>query len=303
MILAIDIGGTAAKMGLLTEDGRFVARRETSVCFDGYRTPILDTVLDAADSFIKEENVRIRGIGVSATGQIDTALGIVAGTNGKIPHYEGAPIKAAMEERFRVPVWVLNDANAAALGECFLGAGKGCPDVLMVTLGTGVGGGLVLNGRVYGGSRGFAGELGHFTLYADGVPCACGKRGCFESYASAGALVQRAGAENGRELFKRVKAGDEGMKRALEAWLGDVAAGLTGLIHIFNPRLVLIGGGISAQEELLIAPLKEKVLSGVMPRFAEGLDLRRAVLGNDAGMIGALRFWLDQEGEQKHDHR
>ena len=295
MILAIDIGGTSVKMGLLRENGEITARAEASVSFDGYRTPVLDTVVQAAGRFLAEQQTVVRGIGVSATGQIDTAAGVVAGTNGKIPGYEGARIRETLEARFSVPVWVLNDANAAALGESYLGAGRGLHNVLMVTLGTGVGGGLVLDGRIYGGSRGFAGELGHFTLYQDGVPCACGKRGCYECYASASALVRRAGAENGRVLFDRVRSGDPAASAALDAWLDDVAAGLTGLIHIFNPETVLIGGGISAQEELLIEPLRRRVLAGVMPRFAEGLTLRRAVLGNDAGMIGALRFWLDQE--------
>ena len=298
ILLAIDIGGTAVKMGLLREDGTILARTEDSVCFDQYKTPILDTVIRTAEHFLHEQDATINGIGVSATGQIDTALGTVAGTNGKIPHYEGSEIKKTLEKRFSVPVWVLNDANAAALGECFLGAGKGYTDVLMITLGTGVGGGLVLNGRVYGGTRGFAGELGHFTLYQDGVPCACGKRGCYESYASTTALVNAAGTKNGRELFEKVRAGDTEMQAILDHWLDDVAAGLTGLIHIFNPSLVLVGGGVSAQEEFLITPLRRKVLAGVMPRFAENLRIEHASLGNDAGMIGALRFWLDQEGDK-----
>lgn len=301
ILLAIDIGGTAVKLGLLREDGAILARTEASVCFDGYQTPILDTVLLAAERFLQAQDTAVAGIGVSATGQIDTALGVVAGTNGKIPRYEGSEIKKALEARFAVPVWALNDANAAVLGECFLGAGKGYRDVLMVTLGTGVGGGLVLNRRVYGGARGFAGELGHFSLYQDGPRCACGKRGCYENYASTTALVRAAGVENGRALFERVRAGDREMQAVLDKWLDDVAAGLTGLIHIFNPEIVLVGGGVSAQEELLIAPLRRKVLSGVMPRFAENLRVERASLGNDAGMIGALRFWLDQEGDQ-YDH-
>ncbi len=294
-ILGLDIGGTTVKIGLLNEGGDILARREVSVSFDGYQTPILDTVCSAAEIFLKEENASVSGIAVSATGQIDTANGVVAGTNGKIPNYEGSPVRKRLEQLFHVPVWVLNDANAAALGECFLGAGKGYQDVLMITLGTGVGGGLVLGGRVYGGSRGFAGEVGHFTLYQDGIPCSCGKRGCFESYASARALVERAETADGKELFQKVREGDPKAKAALDAWMADVAAGITGLIHLLNPSLVLIGGGISVQEELLIEPLRRNILSGVMPRFAENLRVERAVLGNDAGLIGALRFWLDQE--------
>ena len=305
MILSIDIGGTAVKMGLVDHEGAIQARHEASVCFDHYQTPILTTVIREAQAFLARESAQIEGIGVSATGQVDDRAGAVIGTNGKIPHYEGAQIKHDMEAAFGVPVFALNDANAAALGECFAGRAKGVQNVLMVTLGTGVGGGIVLGGKIFGGTRGIAGELGHFTLYQDGPRCPCGKRGCFESYAATTALVRRAKEAtgeadmNGRIVFSRAADGDQAMLAVLSAWIDDIAAGISGLVHIFNPQMVLIGGGVSAQEALLIAPLRERVLRSVMPRFAECLQLEAATLGNDAGMIGAARFYLDcvrQEG-------
>ena len=305
MILSIDIGGTAVKMGLVDHEGTIHARHEASVCFDHYQTPILTTVIREAQAFLARESAQIEGIGVSATGQVDDRAGAVIGTNGKIPHYEGAQIKRDMEAAFGVPVFALNDANAAALGECFAGRAKGVQNVLMVTLGTGVGGGIVLGGKIFGGTRGIAGELGHFTLYQDGPRCPCGKRGCFESYAATTALVRRAKEAtgeadmNGRIVFSRAADGDQAMLAVLSAWIDDIAAGISGLVHIFNPQMVLIGGGVSAQEALLIAPLRERVLRSVMPRFAECLQLEAATLGNDAGMIGAARFYLDcvrQEG-------
>ena len=293
MILSIDIGGTAVKMGLVDHAGAIHARHEASVCFDHYQTPILTTVIREAQAFLARESAQIEGIGVSATGQVDDRAGAVIGTNGKIPHYEGAQIKRDMEAAFGVPVFALNDANAAALGECFAGRAKGVQNVLMVTLGTGVGGGIVLGGKIFGGTRGIAGELGHFTLYQDGPRCPCGKRGCFESYAATTALVRRAKEAtgeadmNGRIVFSRAADGDQAMLAVLSAWIDDIAAGISGLVHIFNPQMVLIGGGVSAQEALLIAPLRERVLRSVMPRFAECLQLEAATLGNDAGMIGA----------------
>ena len=305
MILSIDIGGTAVKMGLVDHEGAIHARHEASVCFDHYQTPILTTVIREAQAFLARESAQIEGIGVSATGQVDDRAGAVIGTNGKIPHYEGAQIKRDMEAAFGVPVFALNDANAAALGECFAGRAKGVQNVLMVTLGTGVGGGIVLGGKIFGGTRGIAGELGHFTLYQDGPRCPCGKRGCFESYAATTALVRRAKEAtgeadmNGRIVFSRAADGDQAMLAVLSAWIDDIAAGISGLVHIFNPQMVLIGGGVSAQEALLIAPLRERVLRSVMPRFAECLQLEAATLDNDAGMIGAARFYLDcvrQEG-------
>ena len=302
MILSIDIGGTAVKMGLVDREGNIHARHEASVCYDNYATPILTTVIREAKAFLARENAEIEGIGVSATGQVDDRIGAVIGTNGKIPGYEGSQIKRDMEAEFGVPAYALNDANAAALGESFIGGAKGLDNVIMVTIGTGVGGGIVLGGRIFGGTRGIAGEIGHFTLYQDGVPCPCGKIGCFESYAATSTLVRNAQAAtgesemNGRIVFRRAKDGDETMLRVLDAWIDDIAAGITGLVHIFNPQIVLIGGGVSAQEELLIEPLRKRVLATAMPRFAEGLRLERAVLSNDAGLIGAAKFFMDRNG-------
>ncbi len=301
MILSIDIGGTAVKMGLVDREGEIHARHEASVCYDNYQTPILTTVIREAKAFLQKIGAAVEGIGVSATGQVDDAIGAVIGTNGRIPNYEGCQIKRDMEAAFGVPVYALNDANAAALGECFAGRAKGLAHVLMITLGTGVGGGIVLGGKIFGGARGVAGELGHFTLYQDGMPCTCGKRGCYEQYASTTALVRRAkeatGEDelNGRIIFERAAAKDETMLSVLDGWIDDIAAGLTGLIHIFNPQMVLIGGGVSAQEELLIAPLRARVLAGAMPRFAEGLRVESATLANDAGLIGAAKFFMDRE--------
>ena len=299
MILSIDIGGTAVKLGLVDRQGVIHARCEASVCYDGYETPILTTVIREAQAFLAREGVQVEGAGVSATGQVDDRQGAVIGTNGKIPHYEGAQLKRGLEAALGVPVFALNDANAAALGECFAGRARGVSNVLMITLGTGVGGGIVLGGKIFGGTRGIAGELGHFTLYQDGVPCPCGKRGCFESYAATTALVRRAKEAtgepslDGRTIFARAGAGDAVMLSVLDAWIDDIAAGISGLVHIFNPDMVLIGGGVSAQEELLIAPLRERVLAQVMPRFAEGLRIEAATLSNDAGLIGAAKFYMD----------
>ena len=293
MILGVDIGGTQVKLALLTREGTILARHAESVSFDGYRTPIMTTVLHACTALLDRHPMPLEGIAVSATGQIDSHTGVVVGTNGSIPGYEGTPVAFILSEAFGTDVTVLNDANAAALGECFLGAGRGAKNLVMITLGTGVGGGIVLDGKIHLGCRGLAGELGHFTLNHRGPLCSCGKRGCFELYASTSALTRLAGTENGREVFDRAAAGDSRMRAVLDEWIGCIADGITGLVHIFNPELILIGGGVSVQEALLIHPLEEKVLAGVMPRFREGLHVRRAMLGNDAGLIGALRFFLD----------
>ena len=148
--LAIDIGGTAVKLGIVDEEGRVLSKTEQSVCFDNYETPILTTVLSAAEQFLKEQAVEpqgLAGIGVSAAGQIDTRKGIVAGTCGSLPNYIGSPIKAELEAKFGLPTTVANDANCMTLGEVWVGGAKGYTDVIGVTLGTGVGGGI-LTGEV-----------------------------------------------------------------------------------------------------------------------------------------------------------
>ena len=196
--LAIDIGGTSVKLGVVDETGAVLVEAEEGVCVDGYETPILTTVLKAAKTFVDVQDLSpasFVGVGVSATGQIDSRKGMVVGTCGNFPHYIGSPIKAALEEDFGLPVTVANDANCMTLGEVWVGGAKGYTDVIGVTLGTGVGGGILTGGRLLEGARGVGGELGHYRTDAlDGVDCTCGAKGCWERYAGATGLGRDAGA-------------------------------------------------------------------------------------------------------------
>ena len=302
--LAIDIGGTSVKLGIVDETGAVLAKAEESVSFDGYETPILTTVCKAAKAFVEAQNISpaaLVGVGVSATGQIDSRAGTVVGTCGNLPHYIGSPIKAELESLFGLPVTVANDANCMCLGEVWVGGAKGYTDVIGVTLGTGVGGGILTGGRLLEGARGLGGELGHFRLHAlDGVACTCGAIGCYERYAATTALVrsaQKAGldAPDGRAIFEAAAAGDARTLAVLNGWINEIAQGLAGLVHIFNPQLILIGGGVSAQQALLIDPLAEKVRASIMPAFAEGLELKAAALQNDAGLVGAVYYFKQQQ--------
>ena len=305
--LAIDIGGTSVKLGIVDEEGRVLAKAEQSVCFDYYETPILTTVLSASEQFLKEQDGRpqsLAGIGVSATGQIDTRTGTVVGTCGSLPNYIGSPIKAELEAKFGLPVTVANDANCMTLGEVWVGGAKGYTDVIGVTLGTGVGGGILTGGRLLEGARGLGGELGHSRTHAlDRVLCTCGAKGCWERYAATTALVRAAKEKDpawtdGRAIFAAAEAGNPEVLALLDAWTDEIAQGLAGMVHIFNPQLILIGGGVSAQQKLLIAPIAAKVKASVMPAFAEGLEVRAAQLHNDAGMVGAV-YYFRQTMEEK----
>ena len=296
----IDIGGTAVKLGIVDETGKVLCKGEQSVNFDGYQTPVLDTVRKAAKEFLTAQAIPVEnlsGIGVSATGQIDSRKGIVAGTCGNFPNYIGSPIKAALEQDFGLPVTVANDANCMTLGEVWVGGAQGYTDVIGVTLGTGVGGGILTGGRLLEGARGLGGELGHYRTHAlDGVPCTCGATGCWERYAATTALVRAAQEKNpawtdGRAIFAAAEAGKPEVLALLDAWTNEIAQGLAGMVHIFNPQLILIGGGVSAQQKLLIEPIAAKVKASVMPAFAEGLEVRAAQLHNDAGMVGAVYYF------------
>ena len=302
----IDIGGTAVKLGIVDETGKVLCKGEQSVNFDGYQTPVLDTVRKAAKEFLTAQAIPVEnlsGIGVSATGQIDSRKGIVAGTCGNFPNYIGSPIKAALEQDFGLPVTVANDANCMTLGEVWVGGAQGYTDVIGVTLGTGVGGGILTGGRLLEGARGLGGELGHYRTHAlDGVLCTCGASGCWERYAATTALVRAAQPRNhkwrdGRTIFESAHAGDPIILALLEDWTDEIVQGLAGLVHIFNPQLILIGGGVSAQQELLIEPIARKVRASIMPAFAEGLEIRAAQLHNDAGMVGAVYYFRQSRGE------
>ena len=183
------------------------------------------------------------------------------------------------------------------LGEVWVGGAKGYTDVIGVTLGTGVGGGILTGGRLLEGARGLGGELGHYRTHAlDGVDCTCGAKGCWERYAATTALVRAAQEKDpawkdGRAIFAAAEAGDKTVLALLDAWTDEIAQGLAGMVHIFNPQLILIGGGVSAQQKLLIEPIAEKVKASIMPAFAEGLEIRAAQLHNDAGMVGAVYYF------------
>lgn len=303
--LALDIGGTALKIAIVNENGKILISDKYPVNFDNYKTPIIDTVLKETDKFLADNKIEsFKGVAVSATGQIDVNKGEVIGTGGNIKNYEGSKFKEKIEEKYKVKATVINDANAAALGELFLGNGKNSKNIVMITIGTGVGGGIVVNGEILNGRLGIGGELGHFSINNKGKKCTCGNTGCYEQYASMSALIKRVKEEldindiNGKEIFEQINH-NEKMKEIVDRWIEDVACGVVSLVHIFNPDIVLIGGAVSEQKELFIDKLRKLVKERVMKNFAKDLKVEPAKLKNDAGIIGALYYLL--KGENKDE--
>ena len=309
MILSIDIGGTAVKMGLIDREGTIHARHEASVCYDNYHTPILTTVIREAKAFLAQQNAVIEGVGVSATGQVDDREGVVIGTNGKIPHYEGSPIKREMEREFGVPAFALNDANAAALGECFAGRAKGVENVLMITLGTGVGGGIILDGSMVFGMSGLGGEIGHVVVNPDETtPCNCGQYGCLDQTASATGIVRAAkrlldeSADDSslraletitaRDVVDAARHGDALAEKAFDRCMYFLGKSMAMLTNILDPDVYIIGGGVSKAGDYLVDTVKKhyEALATLSERRA---DIVLAKLGNDAGIYGAAKLAMD----------
>ena len=309
--LGIDIGGTAAKIGLVDGDGNIVSEVfEYPVKFDDYETPIIETVVKGAKDFMEKNSKEfsgLNGIGVSATGGINSKLGIVEGSAGHIKNWKGTNIKERLENEFGIKTAVLNDANAAALGEMWKGAARGKENVIVMTVGTGVGGGIIVDSRILLGRKGFAGEIGHIPVNVDGEGCSCGNAGCIEHYGSTSAIVRQVKKAvaygeitgikeedvDGRLIFKEVAAGNETIIKYVDEWINYISAALVGLVHTFNPEMVILGGGVSGQKELFVDKVKNNVLNKVMDNFAEGLSVEAAELGNDAGIIGAVKFVID----------
>ena len=305
--IGVDIGGTSIKLGLITDEGTVMVRKETEYTAAGDNRTVMEAVIDSVRELLNDQALRIddiSGIGVSSAGCINSVTGSVAMNGGNIRNWSRTEVVRQLKAEFGLPASLANDGNCAVLGEFWAGAAQGYTDVLGVTLGTGVGGGVITGGRLLEGAHGYAGELGHFPTHAGGEHCVCGSDGCFERYASTSALIRKASAEdpelkNGRTLFRAAGEGDSHALDLLDAWIAEIAHGIAGFVHVFDPQLVLIGGGVSTQEKLLIEPLKEIVLSLVMPDFAQDLEFRPASLGNDAGMIGAVYYLISKNDEAR----
>lgn len=292
--IGIDIGGTDTKIGLVDVHNKLL----DSVCIptkaERPADEVIRTVAETALSILDKNGIAMEqcvGVGIGVPGTVDRKKGIVRYSNNI--RWEDVPLVKEMSTYLPISVEIANDADCAALGETIAGAGKECSDVVMITLGTGVGGGVVLDGEIYEG-RGIGGsELGHMVIVENGEPCTCGRRGCLEAYASATALKREAKRASKKELipseiFALAKQGDPAMKEVVEIYIRRLGLGIVNIVNIFRPQLVLLGGGISGQGESLLVPLRrilrEECFGGERGDVPE---IEEAVLGNNAGIIGA----------------
>lgn len=298
--IGADIGGTFIKLGIVSDAGEVRMRREIPVDKSGRET-VMETLCKGIDELLRESGLDAKafgGIGVSAAGCIDTENGRVSENGGNVPGWSFTSVTGPLMARYGIPAKIANDGNCVALAEAWTGAAKGVSDVLCVVLGSGVGGGIISGGRLIEGARGFGGEIGHFPMHTEHGLSRDDWSSHYEAYASTNGLVRIANDiggpfRNGRQVFNAAEAGREDALTALNRWLDEVAYGITGLVYIFNPSDVIIGGGVSAQDELLIKPLRKKLLGLIMNDFVHGLEIKAAELGNNAGMVGAVKYLID----------
>lgn len=302
--IGIDLGGTNIAVGVVDDHHRIVA--EASLPAGAHR-PAEQVVADmcrAVELALDKAGLTpadCASIGVGTPGTCDPERGVVVRAYNL--NWFDVPVCAMLTAHFSLPARLSNDANCAALAETVAGAAVGCRNMILITLGTGVGGGIIVDGRIVSGLGGAGGEPGHSLLVLDGEPCTCGRRGCWEVYASATALIRR-GREaaaahptsllnrypelTGRDVFDAADAGDEAAQAVLERYYVYVAAGITDLVNILSPEMVLIGGGISRQGERLLRPIRRYVAANCFGGESRPRPIIQAAqLGNEAGIIGA----------------
>ena len=292
--IGIDIGGTTTKIGLVDVHQKLIASTSIDTRAQRPAEEIIEEIARTTQELLDRQGIALdqcTGAGIGVPGTVDRKRGLVIYSNNI--RWENVDLAGKMGSYLPVPIRIANDADCAALGEALAGAGRECQDVIMLTLGTGVGGGVILDGKIYEG-RGLGGsELGHMVIVENGEPCTCGRRGCLEAYASATALKRDAKGATGRdltpeEIFQAAGEGDEKLQRVVQSYIGKLGTGIVNLVNIFRPQLMILGGGIAAQGETLLAPLRQMMKEGCFGgEKGELPEIEVAALGNDAGMIGA----------------
>lgn len=307
----IDLGGTTIKGALVNEEGKIL--RAKSVPTRGER-PHREVVKDMADLIVelaKEEGLapeEIKTVGIGSPGSIDPIGGRIIFA-GNFADFRNVPMVAIMQETLpNTRIFLENDANVAALGESLFGAGRGSRNVVMITIGTGLGGGIIIDGKIFSGAFYGGAEMGHQVIVADGVPCTCGRKGCWEAYSSATGLINMTkdklaetkdtimwemiggdiGKVSGKTAFAAARQGDKAAQEVVDEYIDYLACGLTNILNIFQPEVISMGGGVANERENLLKPLlpilgREEYASN----SGEHTQIKIAELGNDAGIVGA----------------
>ena len=306
--VGIDLGGTNIKAGIVTDSGELLNKESIKTNADRPMEDIIHDMGKLALKVIEEKGLSIEditAIGIGSPGTPDNEAGVLVYSN-NLP-FNMAPMRSLIREVVDLPVYIDNDANCAAMAEAVAGAAKGTKESVTITLGTGVGAGVIVRGRIYSGFNQAGSEFGHTVIVSGGQQCSCGRKGCFEAYSSASALIRMTkeaadanpdsklndliredGKVSGKTAFKAMRMGDEAGAKVVDMYTDYMADGLANAINTFMPEVLVIGGGVCNEGDPLLIPLKEKTLS--RPYFGPGVKktvIKLAEMGNDAGIVGA----------------
>lgn len=291
--IGVDLGGTNLRAAAISRSGEIFEKISGRTDLKAGRDAVITDMVESINSLRRQCGDRtLAGVGIGVPGFILMEKGIIIGSN-NLPEFEGFPVRDEIERRLGAPIFLENDANAAALGEKWAGAGQDVEDLVLLTLGTGIGGGIIADGRVLHGAQGMAGEIGHMTVIPGGNPCGCGNFGCLEKHASATAivamarLIQLGDNLTAKQVYEMAAAGDSRAKQIFHTMGSTLGIALASLINIFNFPLVLLSGGVlPAWDEFAPSMFAEIELRSFTYRAAK-TRVDKAVLGNEAGLIGA----------------
>ena len=304
----IDLGGTNIKAGIVDGEGKLLNKISIKTRAERAMEEIIHDMGQLAVDAIKDAGLEVKdieAIGIGSPGTPDNDEGLLVYSS-NLP-FNKAPMRKLIREVVDLPVYIDNDANCAAMAEAVAGAGKGAKDSVTITLGTGVGAGVIINGRIFSGFNQAGSEFGHTVLVSGGVQCGCGRKGCFEQYASASALArmtreaaeanpdsllnkvkEQEGEWNARIAFIAMREGDKVAEQVVDQYTDYLADGLANAINTFMPEVLVVGGGVCGEGDPLLIPMREKTMS--RPYFGPGVKKTRielAQMGNDAGIVGA----------------
>lgn len=315
--IGVDFGGTNIAAGIVDNEGKLIIKRSTKTKRHRPLSEIMADLLSLCDEIISRANInkeQVTTIGLGIPGNIHPdGKRVVYGNN--IDSLTNANIEKIIKDHYpQMEVYLENDANAAALAELMCGVAKGKKNVVMVTLGTGVGGGIIIDGKIYSGQNSAGGEIGHIVIEHGGEKCTCGRRGCWEQYASVTALLRQTADAiddypdskiydlidgkkikiSGRTAFDAMRMGDECGKAIVNKYIEYIGVGVVDMINILQPQMVVIGGGISKEGDNIILPLREYVKKNVYAGEVDNIpqtEIVAAIMGNDAGIIGAALLY------------
>lgn len=312
--IGVDVGGTNIACGIVNDNCKIIARSKVKTNEQGKAeyAEVLEKIKSAIRIACDEAEIALsaaHSIGIGCPGTCNSDSGVVEYSNNL--GFLNVPLRKDLEDEFKIPVYLDNDANAAAFGEFIAGAAKGAKSTVVITLGTGVGSGIVIDGKVYRGANFAGGEIGHTVIVTDGAPCTCGRKGCFEAYSSATGLVRMTtqaierdpksimarmiredGKVSARTAYKAMKEGDSTAKAVTEEYVKYLSCGIANVINTFQPDILCIGGGVCNEGDTLLKPLKAAVAEQIYSkRSAKNTDIVICSLGNDAGIIGAAMLY------------